>query len=85
MKATPICVAFTHITRQKRTGSPASMSSNESGIPTALATLRRAPPSDKSQTVQSIVADRPLKASLAVLKTRRRVDDLGFSFIVAAI
>jgi hypothetical protein len=35
--------------------------------------------------VQSIVADRPLKASLAVLKTRRRVDDLAFSFIVAAI
>jgi hypothetical protein len=71
---TPSCPDFRQINRHCRIPSPGTSSSNRSGIPTTLATPNRAPPLERSRTVQSIVAPLSRKTIFAPLKTRLRAD-----------
>ena len=76
---------FRQVTKQSKTDAWSSTRSKESGIPMEVSTLRQAPRSDKLRTVQSIVAQWPLKMICALLRARRRAtirrSCVGFSIV----
>ena len=72
------------MSRHCRTGSPGIVSSNESGIPTTLASSSRAPPSEMSRTVQPIVAVLRLEEIFAPLSMGLRAVDLSFCAVIEA-
>jgi hypothetical protein len=73
MNSTPIWVALRQTTRQQRTVFESSRSSNASGMPIGLNTLRHAPPSERFRTAQSIAAPRCANTICAPFSTRRRI------------
>jgi hypothetical protein len=72
VNSTPIWEAFRQTTRQQRIESESNRSSNVSGMPIGLNTLRHAPPSERLRTIQSIAAVRCAKVICAPFSTRQR-------------